>query len=67
MLADAKDDVAPNELKNHVPDDRGRYVFYLFKHTFEGDFLESIGEGEVFVYPLPYSPFYVVFIGNTLI
>lgn len=49
VLADYKDNVAPNDLKNHVPADKGRYVFYLFKHTFEGDYMESI----VFVYSMP--------------
>jgi len=44
VLADAKEDVAPNDLSKHVPADKGRYIFYLFKHTFEGDYLESIGE-----------------------
>lgn len=49
VLADAKDDVAASDLSKHVPDDKGRYIFYLFKHTFEGDYLESI----VFVYSMP--------------
>jgi len=44
VLADAKEDVAPNDLSKHVPADKGRYIFYLFKHTFEGDYLESVGE-----------------------
>lgn len=48
-LADAKEDVVPNDLTKHVPDDKGRYIFYLFKHTFEGDYMESI----VFVYSMP--------------
>ena len=47
VLADDKEDVAPNDLSKHVPADKGRYVFYLFKHTFEGDYLESIGEREL--------------------
>ena len=51
VLADTKEDVASNELSDHVPGDRGRYVFYLFKHTFEGDYLESIGERELHIFP----------------
>ncbi|KAJ7382195.1 Twinfilin-1 [Desmophyllum pertusum] len=49
VLVDTKEDVAPNDLCKNVPEDKGRYVFYLFKHTYEGDYLESI----VFVYSMP--------------
>lgn len=49
VLVDTKKDVAANDLSSHVPGDRGRFVFYLFKHTFEGDYLESL----VFVYSMP--------------
>ena len=51
MLADTKEDVAANDLSGRVPGDRGRYIFYLFKHTFEGDFLESVGKREIYSYP----------------
>ena len=50
MLVDTKEDVAPNDLCKNVPEDKGRYVFYLFKHTYEGDYLESIGERELPIY-----------------
>lgn len=49
VLADTKEDIAANDLSGRVPGDRGRYIFYLFKHTFEGDYLESV----VFVYSMP--------------
>ena len=48
VLADSKEDVAPNDLSKNVPEDKGRYVFYLFKHTFEGDYTESIGKRKVY-------------------
>ena len=48
VLADAKEDVAASDLSKHVPEDKGRYIFYLFKHTFEGDYLESIGMRKLF-------------------
>ena len=51
VLADTKEDVAANDLSGRVPGDRGRYIFYLFKHTFEGDFLESVGKREIYSYP----------------
>lgn len=49
VLADAKENVAANDLAPNIPEDKGRYVFFLFKHTFEGDYMESI----VFVYSMP--------------
>ena len=51
VLADTKEDVAANDLSGHVPGDRGRYVFYLFKHTFEGDYLESVGKRKINIFP----------------
>lgn len=54
VLVDAKDDVAANDLSGHVPGDRGRFVFYLFKHTFEGDYLESVGERELCIFSFPF-------------
>ena len=50
MLADTKENVAAKDLSGHVPGDRGRFVFYLFKHTFEGDYLESVGEREFYIF-----------------
>ena len=44
VLAETKENVHANDLAQNVPEDKGRYVFYLFKHTFEGDFMESIGK-----------------------
>lgn len=49
VLADTKENVAANDLAQNIPEDKGRYVFYVFKHTFEGDYMESI----VFVYSMP--------------
>lgn len=37
------------ELPKQIPDDHARYHLYLFKHTHEGDYLESF----VFVYSMP--------------
>lgn len=51
VLVDTKKDVAANDLSSHVPGDRGRFVFYLFKHTFEGDYLESLGERKLNILP----------------
>lgn len=38
-----------SELPKQVPDDHARYHLYLFKHTHEGDYLESF----VFIYSMP--------------
>ena len=56
MLADTKEDFAANDLSGRVPGDRGRYIFYLFKHTFEGDYLESVGKTEINSYPFLDNP-----------
>lgn len=37
------------KLPKEVPDDEARYHVYLFKHTHEGDFLESY----IFIYSMP--------------
>lgn len=37
------------KLSKEIPDDEARYHIYLFKHTHEGDFLESF----VFIYSMP--------------
>ena len=65
VLADTQEDVAPNDLKNHVPGDRGRYVFYVFKHTFEGDYLESISK-RTFHLSLAFSNVLYSFMGKAL-
>ena len=36
-------DVEIDDLPDQVPSDKPRYHFFLFKHTHEGDYLESIG------------------------
>lgn len=41
--------VALSDLPKQVPDDHARYHLYLFKHTHEGDYLESY----VFIYSMP--------------
>ncbi|EDO45331.1 predicted protein [Nematostella vectensis] len=41
--------IEADDLKGHVPSDSARYHFYLFKHTYEGDYQESI----VFIYSMP--------------
>jgi len=38
-----------SELQRQIPDDHARYHIYLFKHTYEGDYLESF----VFIYSMP--------------
>lgn len=38
-----------DKLPKEVPDDEARYHIYLFKHTHEGDFLESY----IFIYSMP--------------
>ena len=37
-------DVEIDDLPNQVPSDKPRYHFFIFKHTYEGDYLESIGK-----------------------
>lgn len=37
------------KLPKEIPDDEARYHIYLFKHTHEGDFLESF----IFIYSMP--------------
>lgn len=50
VLADAQAAVSADDLNKHVPGDKGRYIFYLFKHTFEGDYMESISKGKTTVF-----------------
>ena len=38
-----KESMTADELPNEVPDGYPRYHFFLFKHTYEGDYQESIG------------------------
>ncbi|XP_066925764.1 twinfilin-1-like [Clytia hemisphaerica] len=42
-------DIETSKLAGEVPTDKPRYHFFLFKHTHEGDYLESI----VFIYSMP--------------
>jgi len=42
-------EVTTSELASKVPSDSARYHFFLYKHTHEGDYLESI----VFIYSMP--------------
>ncbi|CAG2068870.1 unnamed protein product, partial [Timema podura] len=44
-----KDNVSVNRLLEKVPSDCARYHLYNFKHTHEGDYLESV----VFIYSMP--------------
>nr|CAD7200376.1 unnamed protein product [Timema douglasi]CAD7395128.1 unnamed protein product [Timema poppensis] len=44
-----KDNVSVNRLIEKVPSDCARYHLYNFKHTHEGDYLESV----VFIYSMP--------------
>lgn len=41
--------IALAELPKQIPEDHARYHLYLFKHTHEGDYLESF----VFIYSMP--------------
>ena len=36
--------VTADDLPRLVPDGYPRYHFFIFKHTHEGDYLESVGE-----------------------
>ena len=42
-LADSAKSLDANSLASRVPDDSPRYHFYVFKHTFESDYMESFG------------------------
>ena len=42
-------DLEVNELAAAIPADKPRYHFFIFKHTHEGDYLESL----VFIYSMP--------------
>lgn len=48
MLA-MKENVDSNGLARKIPKDQARYHFFIFKHTHEGDYLQSI----VFIYSMP--------------
>lgn len=43
LLARTEHSVAPNDLSKCFPQKTPRYHFYMFKHTHEGDYRESIG------------------------
>jgi len=47
------------DLPKRIPKDAARYHFFLYKHTHEGDYLESIGMGKI-----PYMKCYW-FVSNT--
>ena len=42
-LDDSKSQMQADDLPAEVPDGFPRYHFFLFKHSFEGDYQESIG------------------------
>ncbi|KAK3101737.1 hypothetical protein FSP39_005974 [Pinctada imbricata] len=48
-FADAVEDMKVGNLPSKVPTDQARYHLFIFKHSHEGDYLESI----VFVYSMP--------------
>ncbi|XP_031562450.1 twinfilin-1-like isoform X2 [Actinia tenebrosa] len=48
-LAGEEGSVEPADLAGLVPTNEARYHFYLFKHTHEGDYMESI----MFIYSMP--------------
>ncbi|XP_065066650.1 twinfilin-1-like [Rhopilema esculentum] len=49
LLAKSEAELSVESLPANVPTDEARYHFFLFKHTHEGDYLESI----VFIYSMP--------------
>ena len=40
---DSFDNIEASALSSRIPTDHARYHFLLFKHTHEGDYMESIG------------------------
>ena len=44
LLAKSEAELSVESLPANVPTDEARYHFFLFKHTHEGDYLESVGE-----------------------
>ena len=44
LLQNSLESVGPNDLSAHISDTNPRYDFYLYKHTHEGDYMESIGK-----------------------
>ena len=37
-------DISINKLASKVPEDSARYHLFNFKHTHEGDYMESVGK-----------------------
>ncbi|KAK3750183.1 hypothetical protein QZH41_015413 [Actinostola sp. cb2023] len=48
-LSREEESLAPEDVGGVTPTDQARYHFYLFKHTHEGDYMESV----VFIYSMP--------------
>lgn len=49
LLANQRREITISDLPGLVPDDHPRYHLFLYKHTYEGDYLEQI----VFIYSCP--------------
>ena len=62
VLDKAEENVHPSDLAGHFPSDEGRYAFYLFKHTHEGDYQEAISKlsrrHQTPHSPVPHAPFH---------
>ena len=43
-LSREEESLAPEDVGGVTPTDQARYHFYLFKHTHEGDYMESVGK-----------------------
>lgn len=50
VLEDAEDSLDANAIASHISSTKPGYHLYLFKHTHEGDYLESFGKGGVHCY-----------------
>ena len=44
ILLASFDNTDARNLSSRIPKDHARYHFFVYKHSHEGDFLESIGE-----------------------
>ena len=49
LLQNSLESVGPNDLSAHISDTNPRYHFYLYKHTHEGDYMESIGKNYMYM------------------
>ena len=47
ILLAMKDNVESHALASKIPKDQARYHFFLFKHTHEGDYLQTIGNSQI--------------------